>query len=60
MIQYLHIRNESVCMQKPLLVLLIVFISIMKADKNIKDNSGKTALDYARERKLKNLERLLS
>lgn len=30
------------------------------ADKNIKDNSGKTALDYARERKLKNLERLLS
>lgn len=29
------------------------------ADKNIKDNSGKTALDYARERKLKNLERLL-
>lgn len=47
-------------MQKSLLVLLMVFISIMKADKNIKDNSGKTAPDYARERKLKNLERLLS
>lgn len=29
------------------------------ADKNIKDKSSKTALDYARERKLKNIERLL-
>ena len=29
------------------------------ADKNIKDNSGKTALDYAKERNLKNIERLL-
>lgn len=29
------------------------------ADKNIKDNTGKTALDYAKERKLKNIERLL-
>lgn len=29
------------------------------ADKNIKDNSGKTALDHAKERNLKNIERLL-
>ena len=29
------------------------------ADKNIKDSSGKTALDHAKERNLKNIERLL-
>lgn len=29
------------------------------AEKNIKDGNGKTALDYAKERNLKNIERLL-